>query len=174
MLDFKRLELLSDESLGMNLQVFIFVTWIIQALIMIYNYQRCMHRKRYPVVPGIVGTVLKAASIGCLLIPKMVLASTTLLNAIYLHPFLYLSNTCVSTYLIRSLLRKDIGFDIILISTAPVHIQMEDRRKNMQGNENAVKRMVTRLFPLLIQTSPLLLYFSIGLILFLSDSDDVM
>ena len=165
MQDFKRLELLSDSSLGIELWLFLLVTWILQALSMIRNYQRCLHSKRYPITPGIVGKTIQAASIGCLIIPNMAIASATLLNAIYLHPFVYLSNAALIIFLKRSLFQKETGFGIILFTAAPVYRQLFDVNEDKKGTESYFSQIDAKLAPLLMQAVTLGVYLFTGLIL---------
>ena len=171
MQDFKRLEILSDSSLGIDLWDFLVITWMIQILGMIANYQRCIHRKRYPIGPGIVGKVIQAAAIGCLIIPNMLLASATLLNAIYLHPLIYLCNLALTVFLMRCLFRKETGIDTILISAAPAHRYISDKLEDRlldsmeDTTKNHVRRMDARFAPLLIQAVTLMVYLFTGSIL---------
>ena len=92
MLEFGRLKLLVDTVFGIDLTVIFVATFVLQIVSMTRSYIRAIHRRRYPISPGIVGQVLQAISIACLIGPKIIVLSVSLLNFTYLHPIIGLAH----------------------------------------------------------------------------------
>ena len=88
MLDFGRLKLLVDTVFGIDLTVMFVVTLSVQILSMTRNYSRAINRRRYPVLPGILGSALQGISITFLIAPKTLVLSASLLNVPFLHPLI--------------------------------------------------------------------------------------
>lgn len=159
--DFKRLGLLFDQTLGLDLRLIIGFTWVIQLLSIIRAYQRVIHRKRFPMAPGLVGTFLQTIATGCLLAPKLMVVSMALLNTVYIYPLVHLAIMFLNLIIIRNVLKKQpTMFDVLAISTAPVYCKLEDR--NPGGDNASLSQPCYRSATALMHLLTLIVYFVVG------------
>ena len=86
---FKRIRLLFSSYFGISIETIFVVTWLLTMFSITNTVYGYIHSKRWPITPGLLGTIIQLLAIGCLVTSKLVLISITLLNAVYLHIFLY-------------------------------------------------------------------------------------
>jgi hypothetical protein len=122
---YKRLELLSNTVFHIDFKIVFILTWCVQVLSMILNLKRALHRKRYPVTPGIAGMIMQTISIAGLLVPKLILVSLALVNMVYIYPLMALAHASV-TLSLHHILGNKIGFiDLIMSLVAPTYHQLD-------------------------------------------------
>ena len=146
MQEFPRLKILFSSTFGIELNVIIGITWTISVLGIIKSWMRCSHRKRFPVEPAIVGSLLQTIAIGCLLVPKLIVISISLLNTLWIYPLIQVFNICVVQFIHKGLLRNELTtMDVLLHSVAPAYYHLP---KNDQGDESEAITSKLRKFSL--------------------------
>jgi hypothetical protein len=121
---FKRLEILFDSKLGIPLQTFLIITWIIPVFTIIKSSLRYIHRKRYPITPGLLGYAIQATSVACLVAPKLICISFALLNSVPLHPLFFSVDLVFIMIVHKCMLNEDIKwFDGIMMLIAPTYFK---------------------------------------------------
>ena len=161
---YKRLELLSDTSFGIDLKIIFVGTWCLQVLSMIRNLLRALHRKRYPVTPGIAGMILQAISLAGLLVPKLILVSLGLLNMVYLYPFVAMSHALI-TMSFQKIIGNKVGFcQLLIILSAPTYYQL-DRDGTIENSNKRRRKFGNGIAALLLQLITLISYVWINWIL---------
>ena len=86
---FKRIRLLFSSYLGISIETIFLVTWVLTMFSIANSVYGYLHSKRWPISPGFLGTIVQLLAIGGLVASKLLLIAITLLNAVYLHIFLY-------------------------------------------------------------------------------------
>ena len=89
---FKRIKLLFNSFFGISIETIFVVAWLMTLLSITKSVYGYLHSKRWPICPGCLGIICQLFSIAFLVLSKLVFISITLLNAVYLHPFLYMVN----------------------------------------------------------------------------------
>ena len=165
MIDFKRLELLSDTVFGLDLKLVIVVFWSIQVFSMGRSCMVGIHRKRYPIAPGIAGSILQTLAIACLVVPKMFIISASLLNCMHFHPVLYAADLCLIALVHRLILKNKVDlFDVLIISVAPMYYKL-DKGDNQENSHTLMKMIVNGRATLVLHLMSLALYFTVSWIL---------
>ena len=99
---------------------------MLQVLGMVRNCVRGIHRHRYSIAPGFVGSLLQYISIIFLLVPKLIIICVALLNSIYWHPILIVTNLAVCYFILGGLRRNNINiFDAIMGLYAPAYHKLD-------------------------------------------------
>ena len=138
----KRLEILFDGTFGIDLQTILIISWILLAVSIIRSYIHYIHRHRYPISPGILGTVLQTTSTACLVVPKLVLISTALLNSMYVHPVL-----CMVDILLIHLAQKYwLGKHIKILDSATMSISPAYFKQHESNDVNEPEKLSQKLF----------------------------
>ena len=159
---FKRLELLFDTTFGINLNTILILTWILLVLSIIRSYISYTHRHRYPISPGILGTILQTTSTACLIVPKLVLISTALLNSMFLHPLICMADILVIHIIQRYFLGNHIKvFDSIMMSIAPAYFKQHEST-DVNEPEKLSQKVFRGFITLILQLVSLGLYLSSG------------
>ena len=86
---FKRIRLLFSSYFGISIEIIFGVTWALTLFSISNTVYGYLHSKRWPISPGFLGTIVQLIAIGGLVASKLLLIAITLLNAVYLHIFLY-------------------------------------------------------------------------------------
>ena len=89
---FKRIKLLFSSYFDISIETIFALSWLMTILSITKSVYGYLHAKRWPIVPGLLGSIVQHLAIAFLVLSKLHLISTTLLNAVYLHPFLYMMN----------------------------------------------------------------------------------
>lgn len=162
MLQFKRLELLFDSTFGIDIQTLFALTWILPVYSIIKSYISYNHRNRYPICPGIVGSVLQTTSMACLVIPKLVLISMSLLNSMFIHPILMTADILMIHLVHKYFFEQDIKiFESAMMSIAPAYVKgLQTTPKN--GNEMMHKMKLGAFITLIPYLCSLVLYLCAG------------
>ena len=95
MLRFPKIKLLFDTFSGFDTKDIFIITLIITIFSIVKSLVNFIHAKRYPVEPSILGKILQFTSLTIIVSAKVVLISTALLNAVYLHLFLHMANIVI-------------------------------------------------------------------------------
>ena len=166
MQDYKRLEILSETAFAIDLYLYMVLTWTIQIICMARSCVRGIHRNRYPIGPGIAGTLLQGVSIILLLVPKLIIISVSLLNAIYWHPILIVANLAFSSFMLGGIVRNKVGiFDLIICLFAPAYHKLKEDEEIKNFKDKKLKDIKNWLSTISIHVFSIALYFSIGWIL---------
>ena len=166
MLDFKRLEILSDLAFEMDLTLYMILTWTIQVVTMARSCVRGLHRHRFPIGPGMMGTAMQYVSILCLLVPKLAIISVSLLNATYLHPILIIANLAITYFILKGIMRMKINFfDLILFSVVPAYHKLNKDNESEPLTKPKYKKFPNWSLTILIHLMTITLYFAINWVL---------
>ena len=124
MTQFKRLGILFDSSLGMDLTTFLIITWVIPIITIVKCTLRYIHRKRYPITPGGLGQAIQFISVACLVVPKLMVISFALLNSVQLHPLLFCAELVFVVVVHKCMLNENIkGFDALMMAIVPTYFK---------------------------------------------------
>jgi len=89
---FKRIKLLFTSYVGISIETVFVVSWLMTLFSIANSVYGYLHSKRWPISPAFFGILFQIFAIAFLVLSKPVLIAITLLNAVYLHPFLYIAN----------------------------------------------------------------------------------
>lgn len=175
MQNFNRIKLLFESSakVEISIQKFLIITWTISVISIVKSIFARLHSHRYPIEPGIIGKILQHLSIAIIELARLILISVSLLNAMYLHVFLYAFNLMIAYFFCKfsyrdiSNLYEHVPF-IILI---PTFYSSTDMRKRKNDVHNTTIRKYSNLIlekfvsPLSLYMITFVVYCSIGAIL---------
>ena len=169
---FSRIQLLFDSFFGLPLNAIMITSWLITGLSMAKSVKRYRDRKRHPNNSGFAGTMMHLISILLLLLPKLALISLTLLNLVYLHPILYMTNVFAIIMMDRGLFGSNItSFDAIVSAVCPAYYKIPENEENKGNvskrpkNRKCIIRFGSSFITVIHHATTFLIYFLMGYIL---------
>ena len=169
---FSRIQLLFDSFFGLPLNAIMITSWLITGVSMAKSIKSYRDRKRHPNNSGFAGTIMHLISILLLLLPKLALISTTLLNLVYLHPILYITNVFVIIMMDRGLFGNNItSFDAIVSAVCPAYYKIPENEENKENvskrpkNQKCIKRFGNSFITVIHHATTFVIYFFMGYIL---------